>query len=64
MLGPGTVAAVGDIERGLAVVATLPEIGNVRPSDGDSAGARGERRGRWHQGEERREEVIVDLRIR
>ena len=43
MLGPGTVAAVGDIERGLAVVATLPEIGNVRPSDDDGVGMRGER---------------------
>ena len=43
MLGPGAVAAVSDIEGVLAAVAALPEIGNVRPSDGDGMGVRGER---------------------
>ena len=43
LLRPGVVAAISDVEGGLAAVATLPETGNVRPSDGDGAGARGER---------------------
>ena len=43
LLGPGAVAAVSDIEGGLAVAMALPEIGNVWPSNGDGVGTRGER---------------------
>ena len=43
LLRPEAVAAINNVEEGLAAVATLPETGNVRPSDGDGAGARGER---------------------
>ena len=39
----GVVAATSDVEGGLAAAAALPETGNTRPSDGDGAGARGER---------------------
>ena len=43
LLGPGAVAAINDVEGVLATAVALPEIGNARPSDGYSAGARGER---------------------
>ena len=43
LLGPGAVAAVSDIEGELAAVTALPKISNAWPSDGDGAGARGER---------------------
>ena len=43
LLRPGAVAAISDIEEVLAAGAALIEIGNARPSDGDDAGARGER---------------------
>ena len=43
LLGPGAVAAVSNIEDGLAAAVALPETDNSWPSDGDSAGARGER---------------------
>ena len=39
----GAVAAISDIEGGLAAATALPEIGNTWPSDGDGAGVRGER---------------------
>ena len=53
LLGPRAVAAVSDVEGGLSAAAALSEIGNARPSDDDDAGVRGERHGRWRQGEER-----------
>ena len=43
LLGPGAVAAVSNIEDGLAAAVALPETDNSWPSDGDGAGARGER---------------------
>ena len=43
LLGLGAVAAVSDDEGGMSAAAALPEIGNAWPSDGDGAGARGER---------------------
>ena len=43
LLGPGAVASINDIEGGLVATAALLEIGNARPSDGDSVGTRGER---------------------
>ena len=43
LLGSGVVAAISDVEGVLAATAALLEIGNARPSDGDGAGARGER---------------------
>ena len=43
LLRPGAVAAISDIEGGLAAAAALPKTGNVRPSDGDDMGTRGER---------------------
>ena len=43
LLGPGAVAAVSDIEGGLAAAVALSETGNARPSDGDGVGVRGER---------------------
>ena len=43
LLGPGAVAAVSDVEGGLAAVEALPETGNARPNDGDGAGMRRER---------------------
>ena len=43
LLGPGAVAAVSDVERGLAAAAALLEISNAWPSDDDGAGTRGER---------------------
>ena len=38
LLGPGAVAAVSDVERGLSAIVALPEIGNARPSNGDGTG--------------------------
>ena len=43
LLGLGAVVAINDIDGGLAATAALPETGNAWPSDGDDAGARGER---------------------
>ena len=43
LLGPGAVVAISDIERGPSATAALPENDNTWPSDGDGAGARGER---------------------
>ena len=43
LLGTEVVAAVSDVEGGLAATAALPETGNAWPSDGDSADTRGER---------------------
>ena len=43
LLSPGAVVAIGDIEGGLVAAVALLEIDNVRPSDSDGAGARGER---------------------
>ena len=43
LLGPGAVAAVSDAKGGLVAAQALPETSNARPSDGDGAGARGER---------------------
>ena len=65
LLGPGAVAAVNDVEGGLAAVAALLETSNARPSDDDGVGARGERGASVGvKGEERGKEVIADLRIR
>ena len=43
LLGPVAVAAVSDVEGGLAAAAAQPETDNTRPSDGDGIGARGVR---------------------
>ena len=43
LLGLGAVAAVSDVEGGLAAAVALLETGNVRPSNGDDTGMRGER---------------------
>ena len=43
LLGLGAVAAVSDVEGGLAAAAALPETSNMRPSDDDGTCARGER---------------------
>ena len=43
LLKPGAVAAVSDIEGGLAAAVALPETINAWPSDGDDTGAREER---------------------
>ena len=43
LLGLGAVAAVSNVEGGLAATTTLPETGNAWPSNGDGTGARGER---------------------
>ena len=43
LLGPGAVAAVSDVERGLAAAAALLEISNAWPSNGDGVGMRGVR---------------------
>ena len=43
LLGPGEVAAINDVERGLAAAEALPETSNARPSDGNGTGVRGER---------------------
>ena len=65
MLGPGAVAAVNDVERGLSAAVALPEISNVRPSGGDGMGARGERGIGVGVGvREKGKEVTVGLRIR
>ena len=40
---PRAVAAISDVEGGLAAIVALPETGNTWPSDGDGTGARGER---------------------
>ena len=43
LLGTGAVAAISDVEGGMAATMALPETGNTRPSNGDGVGARGER---------------------
>ena len=43
LLGLGAVAAVSDVEGGLAAATALPKTGNAWPSDADGTGARGER---------------------
>ena len=43
LLGPGAVVAISDVEGGLAAAVALLETGNAWLSDGDGAGARGER---------------------
>ena len=64
LLGPGAVAAISDVERGLSAAASLPEIGNVRPSDSDDASVRGERGAGVGVGGKRGEKDTADLRIR
>ena len=55
LLGPGAVAAVSDVEGGLAAAAAQPETSNMWPSDGDGVGARGERGAGISVGERERE---------
>ena len=43
LLRLGTIAAVSDVEGGLAAAVTLSKTGNTWPIDGDGAGTRGER---------------------
>ena len=43
LLGLGAVAAISDVEGGLAATATQPETGNAWPSNDDNTGVRGER---------------------
>ena len=43
LLRLGAVAAVSDVEGGLAATMALPETDNMRPSNGDGTGTRGER---------------------
>ena len=65
LLGLGAVAAVSDVEGGLAAAAAQPETSNMWPSDGDGVGARGERgMGIGVGGRERGKEDTTDLRIR
>ena len=43
LLGPGVVAAISNVEGGLAATATLPKTDNAWPRDGDGVGTRGVR---------------------
>ena len=43
LLGPGVVAAISNIEGGLATAVALSDTSNVRPCEGDGVDARGER---------------------
>ena len=48
----------------MAAVEALPETDNARSSDGDGAGARGERDAGVGVGEKRGKEVTTNLRVR